>query len=336
MRHNTLGDLFGILIILAIAIDILSPVIELIIPLALIGVTGFVAYKAIQSSSNKESTRSKRTTTSRSYSYTERKTSTSKATSSDLAKINIYLRKYFRSHSDIEVPNNLVLKLRTERYTSLTSLDVYHTNGTRLGTLTEYRNQYGDEYDKVFDALLAMANGSTVSSQQTIVDAEIVEDTPKKKETVTKQKTEEKTQSQYFIDKINDLNDDIPHEEISNGLYQTCALLKQIQMLENKFPDSKDKMNKMYGHYLPYLVQILETYENLQTVKSDPSYEKSAEQLTRTIDSINEALSNIIPTMSDSDFTNLSVDMATLEALLQKDGLTGGMDSVEASKEKKL
>ena len=59
------------------------------------------------------------------------------------------------------------------------------------------------------------------------------------------------------------------------------------------------------------------------------------DQLSRTIKSINEALNNIIPTLSDSDFTNLSVDMATLEALLQKDGLTGGMDSVESSATKK-
>ena len=131
---------------------------------------------------------------------------------------------------------------------------------------------------------------------------------------------------------INSLNNDIPDEEISNGLFETSALLKQIDMLETKFPESSKKMQKMYDYYLPYLTRILQQYTNLQTVKSDANYERNVEQLKGTIKSINEALNTIIPSMSDSDFTNLSADMATLEALLRKDGLTGGIEMTEAVK----
>ena len=48
----------------------------------------------------------------------------------------------------------------------------------------------------------------------------------------------------YFIEEITSLNNDIPDEEISNGLYET-ALLKQVQTLESKFPNSKDKLKKL-------------------------------------------------------------------------------------------
>lgn len=305
--------------------------------LLLFAIMGFVVYKAIQSANKNQNNNSFNRSYTRSYGYTERKNG-NVHTSSDLAKINVFLRKYFKAHNSLFVLDGLELIPRTDKYSSLSSLDVYR-NGSRIGTINEYRNKYGQAYDELFDALLKLATSENSVKQTTIVDAEIVDNSTEKpkQETEIKQEVKETpiSKSQKYINEINALNDDIPHEEISNGLYETCALLKQVQILENKFPDSAKKLDKMYEYYLPYLVKILHTYENLQTVKSDPNYEKSVDQLTRTIKSINEALNNIIPTLSDSDFTNLSVDMATLEALLQKDGLTGGMDSVESTATKK-
>ena len=45
------------------------------------------------------------------------------------------------------------------------------------------------------------------------------------------------------------------------------------------------------------------------------------EKLKKTIGLINEAMKTIISGMTDRDFINLSADMSTLEAVLQKDGL---------------
>ena len=303
--------------------------------LILFGLMAFVVYKAIQSANNNQNINSSyRRTNTNSYGYAERKSGNSR-TSSDLAKINVFLRKYFKSHNSLDLPDGIELIPRTERFSSLSSLDVYR-HGDRVGTINEFRNKYGEAYDKVFDTLLSKATSSQTAKGPTIVEAEIVDNAPK---TEIKPEPEVKSapvsNSQRFIVQLNSLNEDIPDENISNGLYETCALLKQVQILENKFPDSAKKLDKMYEYYLPYLVKILQSYEYLLTVKTDPNYEKSVDQLSRTIKSINEALNNIIPTLSDSDFTNLSVDMATLEALLQKDGLTGGMDSVESSATKK-
>ncbi len=331
MRRRSFGDFWFVIFFFFIFAG--SGVLPLIL---LFGLTGFVVYKAIQSANkNQNINSSNNSRTTNSYGYTERKNGNTH-TSSDLAKINVFLRKHFKAHNSLDLSNGIELIPRTDHFSSLSSLDVYR-NGSKVGTINEYRNKYGTAYDDLFDELLKMATSTNITKETTIVDAEIVENDENQKE-VKPQETVKETpisKSQSFINQINALNDDIPHEDISNGLYETCALLKQVQILENKFPDSSKKLNKMYEYYLPYLVKILQSYENLQTVKSDPNYEKSVDQLTRTIKSINEALNNIIPTLSDSDFTNLSVDMATLEALLQKDGLTGGMDSVESAASKK-
>lgn len=270
------------------------------------------------------------------YGYNERRTGNAH-TAADLAQINVYLRKYFRTNTRITMTNGIDLVLRTESYANLSNLDVYR-NGTRIGSLNEFRARYKDLYDTLFDTLLAMAKNAQKAGDIEIVEAEIVEPKAKQKREEKKEEVKENkkkevpTNARSFMETINSLNNDIPDEDISNGLYETSALLKQIDMLEQKFPDSAKKMQKMYDYYLPYLNKILNQYTNLQTVKSDANYEKNVEQLKGTIKSINEALNTIIPSMSDSDFTNLSADMATLEALLRKDGLTGGIDMVEAAK----
>ena len=269
------------------------------------------------------------------YGYTER-VNGNVHSASDLAKINVFLRKQFRNNNSLVMADGLELVLRTQRYNTLSNLDVY-INGRHYGTINEFRNSNRQMYDTMFDTLLAMAEDSTRRQDAEVVDAEYVSPAEKAKEkpkAEVKKETVEETKSAYFIRKINDNNANIPDEEITNNLYETCALLKQIQLLERKFPESADKMQKMYDYYLPYLVKILDNFENLQTIKSDANYEKNVNQLKSTVKSINEALETIIPTMSDSHFTDLSADMATLEALLKKEGLTGGMDISEPMERK--
>ena len=331
MRNRTFGDYWFLFILLFVFGG------SGLLPFAIImGSIFAVIYAAVKAANNSVGTSSSYRRRTNSYGYTERRTGNSH-TAADLAKINVYLRKYFRTNTHLEMPNGIELFLRTENYSNLSNLDVYR-NGTRIGTLNEFRNRYKELYDSLFETLLAMAKNAQKAGEVEIVDAEIEEKKPERKETKKETKKKEEKQepakktARYFMEGINSLNSDIPDEEISNGLYETSALLKQIDMLENKFPDSGKKMQKMYDYYLPYLAKILQQYTNLQMVKSDANYEKNVEQLKGTIHSINEALNTIIPSMSDSDFTNLSADMATLEALLRKDGLTGGIDMVETAK----
>ncbi|MDO4520660.1 MAG: hypothetical protein Q4B44_03365, partial [Erysipelotrichaceae bacterium] len=109
---------------------------------------------------------------------------------------------------------------------SLASLDVYRNN-TYICSLSDFGRRYPDSYNEILKEL------STLSEQGHAADAEVIDveatDTVKKEEKKEAPKKEEKKVkgSQDFIDEINRLNDDIPDENISNGLYETCALLKQ-------------------------------------------------------------------------------------------------------------
>lgn len=263
----------------------------------------------------------------------QRATNDSSLSASDTAKINVYLRRYFHTRSTCEIGTSLSLRVHGSTYASLSSLDVYRDN-TYICTLDEFRRRYPDSYREIIAKLTKVA-GTQQSAE--IFDAEVVdtyaqEDAPAKQAAPEEQEPLEKN-AQYYIDTINSLNNNIPDEEITNGLYETTSLLKQIQTLEIKFPNSRGKLSKLYEYYLPILIRILKQFENLQDAKYDDNYEPVKEKLTKTIHLINDAMRTIITSMTDADMMNLSADLSTLEAVLQKDGLTGDQLKAQQTKD---
>ena len=315
MRNRRNGSFIWIIFLIFIFSGGLSALFPLLL---IIGVVMAITMGAVQSSNREESVRNESYRRADSY---YRAGSTQKYSAAQMAKINVYLRSWFRTRRSLPIGSNIDLRIHGERYASLASLDVYRNN-TYICSLSDFGRRYPDSYNEILKEL------SALSEQGHAADAEVIDveatDTVKKEEKKEAPKKEEKKVkgSQDFIDEINRLNDDIPDENISNGLYETCALLKQIQTLEERFPASKDKLKKLYEYYLPILVRILKQYDNLQAAQTDPSYETTKEKLTRTITLINDAMKTIISSLTDQDFINLSADISTLEAVLQKDGLT--------------
>ena len=236
--------------------------------------------------------------------------SQAKYTAAQMAKINVYLRSWFRSRKSLPIGSNFDLRIHGQRYASLASLDVYRDNQL-ICSLNDFGKRYPESYDEILSELVRMSENGKVED---VIDVQATE---------TKQDSAPvKKGAQEYMDEINKLNEDIPDEGISNGLHETYALLKQIKTLEEKFPKSKQKLNRLYDYYLPILVRILKQYDNLQAAQTDPSYLETKDKLSRTITLINDAMKTIISSLTDQDFINLSADISTLEAVLQKDGLT--------------
>ena len=290
--------------------------------LLIVGVVMAITAGAVHTSNRQESLRQE------SYRRTDnyyRAGSTQKYSAAQMAKSNVYLRSWFRTRRSLPIGSNIDLRIHGERYASLASLDVYRNN-TYICSLSDFGRRYPDSYNEILRELVTLSEHGQ-PQQSEIIDVEATEpeksqQKPKDEPKKPKEEAKKTATSQEFIEEINRLNDDIPDENISNGLYETCALLKQIQTLEERFPASKDKLKKLYEYYLPILVRILRQYDNLQAAQTDPSYEATREKLTRTITLINDAMKTIISSLTDQDFINLSADISTLEAVLQKDGLT--------------
>lgn len=292
-----------------------------LLPLVLIfSVVMAITFAAVNASNRRESNYNQGYRRTQNYYNTGARQQ--KYTAAQMAKINVYLRSWFRSRRSLPIASNIDLRIHGQRYASLASLDVYRDN-TYICSLNDFGRRYPDSYNEILAELVRMSEQGRVDD---VIDVEAREKKEEPAQTQTQQPRQEarpagKT-AQDYIDQISNLNDDIPDEAISNGLYETCALLKQIQTLEQKFPASKDKLKKLYDYYLPILVRILKQYDNLQAAQTDPSYEETKQRLNRTISLINDAMKTIISSLTDQDFINLAADISTLEAVLQKDGLT--------------
>ncbi len=274
--------------------------------------------------------------------------SDSRHTAAQKARINAYLLKRFRN-GDRAITlssgtHHIVLTMKNGSFSSLDALEV-DCDGHYFNTVGEFRQKYGELYDQMFDTLLTMEMNDVAVVQPTVVDVDYVPKSgtasasaassskPKNESKKTVKEEKQPSSAAEFREAINSLNDGIPDEEISNGLYETSALLKQLDDLERAFPEQKSKLKKLYTKYLPYLIGILKQYTKMQNVQTDANYEQNVKGLKDTLRHINSAMKDrLIPAMSETDSINLSADMSTLEAMLRKDGMTTDDDILAALK----
>lgn len=224
----------------------------------------------------------------------------------DLNKIDKKLANYFKHNISLPVVDDISLTTQSGKFTTADQLYLTYKD-EKICKLGEFNSQYGDVYKKIMDLLLVFS-----TKDEDFLKAEVKVDESKKKNKLSS--------GEKYIERINELNNSIPQEEITNGLYQTCDLLKQLNYLtENK--DDNPKVTKLYDYYLPILVSALEKYKKLQDSKViNDDFKQTEAGLIKTIVLINEALKTIIGSMQEDDYMNINADVSTLQSLLKKDG----------------
>lgn len=109
---------------------------------------------------------------------------------------------------------------------------------------------------------------------------------------------------------------------ITAGLKDTVHSLQKISQLEVKYPQIKPRLRKLYQHYLPLLINILNQYQVLKDKQASPQEITNMEnKLEKTIVLVNEALKTLIESFVADDVLNMSTDISVLEAVLKRDGL---------------
>lgn len=248
--------------------------------------------------------------------------------------INDALANYFADHERLAILEEINLRPEKAEYENLRSLLLFKGDDC-ICALEEFGERYPKIYNEVLDMLIEFSKQPASARNKKTEEVIIQEE--EAVETVTQPEEQEVpepqiNQAEVYIERINALNTGIVDENITNGLYQTCSLLKHLSIAEKKFPENKDKLNKLYQYYMPILVDILENYQNLKdTAQDHEDFKTTADRLNKTIILINEAMKTISSTMCEDDLMNLSADITTLEALLKKDGLVqeGTLSSVK-------
>ncbi|MCF0111576.1 MAG: 5-bromo-4-chloroindolyl phosphate hydrolysis family protein [Erysipelotrichaceae bacterium] len=243
-------------------------------------------------------------------------------TTEERRRINEVLQGYFKKHDRLLVHDNISLRTQRGEYYSLRDLMIYE-NEDCVCSLNEFQDAYPEMYGRIMELLNAFVKlDPDVRDQVNGTQTTVKEEKKEEKKPTPYSKRGEYDNAKDYITRINALNVEIPQEEITNGLYQMCAYLKQIDMIEENFPQTHSKLNKVYHYYLPILISILENYLQFSnSAQSHDEFKKAEDKLIKTIILINEALKKLTATLCEDELMNLNANMNTLEMLLEKDGL---------------
>lgn len=133
---------------------------------------------------------------------------------------------------------------------------------------------------------------------------------------------EESINGAYFISEIGKQAKYINHPGILAGLKEVCELLNKIDELEEKYPQITPRLRKLYQHYMPLLITILNQYSLLEEKQaSEKELAMMEVKLEKTVLLTSEAIKTIISSFVNEDLMNMKADMSVLETILKKDGL---------------
>lgn len=243
-----------------------------------------------------------------------------------LNDFNRNIKLYFEDHESLQITDTIFIKPEKTTGTAPYQLYVYYGE-ERICKIEEFSKYYPKTYMDLLERAFELAlptEYAKLSKESKSKVSEVRKETvdTSKTQSKSKEKTVKKDSAVYFIKTIDDLNIQIKEETITRDLFQTTAMLKQIQMIEEKYPESHEKLVKLYQYYLPILVDILESYVKLLTSNSGHSEMEAVElKLRKTIVLVNEALKTITMQLCEDEIVDMKSDMSVLETILRKDGL---------------
>ncbi len=230
-----------------------------------------------------------------------------------LKKIN----KYFENNSQLNIDDETYLVITDKNNIDLNTIDIY-MRGEYIGTLKDYYNAYPYAFNSLANELNRYLNRKNKNEETTVA---------KEEQTTAKENNNNKNDCGFYIQKFTALQKDINNEQINSGLTETINYLQQIKKIEDEFTESRNKTGKLYQYYLPMLSDILANYIRLKKNAGNSSDSKQSEdRLLKTIVLINGALKTISSSLVEDYYTEMNVDMRTLESILKKDGLVDEMN----------
>ncbi len=140
-----------------------------------------------------------------------------------------------------------------------------------------------------------------------------------------------------YMDRLRQLNAQIPGEVISNKLYQLDYLLQRIFMVLKEHPQKCPQMRKFMDYYLPTTVKLVESYADFDKagIAGDNIMTAKAE-IEKTLDTINQAFEKLLDDMYQDAAFEAAADAKVLKTILAQDGYMKSEFSANAEKEEEM
>ncbi len=125
-----------------------------------------------------------------------------------------------------------------------------------------------------------------------------------------------------YVQKLRQLNEAIPGEEISAQLSQLESLLKQIFDRVKDHPEQMHRMQKLMEYYLPTTIKLVEAYVQFEKVENPGQDIRDAKaEIKKTLGIINEAFTELLNNLFQDEVFDATTDAQVLQAMLSREGL---------------
>jgi len=176
-------------------------------------------------------------------------------------------------------------------------------------------NSSWQQYRTAQDGYYNRVNSSSASgTQDTVIDESKKQND--RINAVIKQGTE-------YIQKIRQINDELPDEEISNKLDVLETTIDKIFQHIDEHPEQLPELDKFIQYYMPTTLKLITVYRDfdLQPIQGE-NISTAKKEILGTLDTINQAFIKLFDSLFQATAWDVSTDISVLETMLAQEGLT--------------
>ena len=130
---------------------------------------------------------------------------------------------------------------------------------------------------------------------------------------------------QKLVDQLRQRNDRIEHAEMSRKIEMIERTSRRIFDYVRNYPEKKGQLNHFFSYYLPTTLNLLERYAQLEEQNVEGTNINTAkERIEGMMDKVVEGFEKQLDQLFAGTAMDITADVAVLEQMLQKDGLSTG------------
>ena len=130
---------------------------------------------------------------------------------------------------------------------------------------------------------------------------------------------------QKLVDQLRQRNDRIQHAEMSQKIEMIERTSRRIFDYVRNYPEKKGQLNHFFSYYLPTTLNLLERYAQMEEQKVEgTNITLAKERIEGMMDKVVEGFEKQLDQLFAGTAMDIGADVAVLEQMLQKDGLSAG------------
>ena len=130
-------------------------------------------------------------------------------------------------------------------------------------------------------------------------------------------------QGNAYLQRVRELNEAIPYEEMSGKLFRLEEIMNRIFEQVEKQPESAQSLRRFMDYYLPTTEKLLKAYVDLdKQPEVGDNIRKPKKQIEDAMDTINDAFEKLLDSLFEDVAWDISSDINVMKTMMAQDGLT--------------